>query len=309
MNLPKTGVILLVLLLAAMAMVPIVNAAEQTNSKEILKAQLVVVLDKQVADYNQAVLEQNTQKIKQSVDKIDLTLEKLSESGYTVDFTSTSPVVKNKNNQDIPTTVKIQVREITKENVKTERSYSANEEQLKIINELADKKITQGEFLEKVFPDALKDMPESTKEYLYSQPYVMASDNQKTKTSHVSPMAGEKATAALVSIVVHPESYIDQDILTGNVNFKSDSQVWLPYPWFAMPYMSVASELRRDDGNLYAYDYNENYNVYYIKTGHAVSGLTPGNYKTKGGHIAQAPAGYWPPSQTFFTETGYLSIY
>lgn len=137
----------------------------------------------------------------------------------------------------------------------------------------------------------------------------MASDSQKNEQSVENQMVGEKVTLSLFEIVVHPESYIDQDIFSGYVNFKSDSQVWYPYPWFTMTYMSVASELKRDNGVSYAYDYDDGYNVYYMKAGYTVSGVSPGNYQTKGGHIAQAPSGWWPPAQTLFTETGWLPIY
>lgn len=306
MNIRKIGVVLLALLLAGMAMVPMVSADDQTAGRDSVKEKLVAVLDKQVAEYNQAVHLQDIDAIKKSVEKIDATLEKISEAGYTVDFTATSGISKGKNNEDIPASVKTEIRKLSKDDVKKGHSFTANEEQLKIINELDGKDITEGEFLEKVFPEALADMPKETRDFLYTQPHKGTATKENAAFAEKSPDK-MSAMAALVGIVVHPESYIDQDIFTAKLSFKSDSQVWLPYPWFTMPYMSVASELRRDNNVVYGFDYKNAYNVYYVKAGYSLY-VTPGTYKTKGGHIAQAPPGYWPPSWTMFTETNWLPV-
>jgi hypothetical protein len=307
MNIRKIGIVLLALLVAGMVMIPLVSADDQTAGRDSVKVKLAAVLDKQVAEYNQAVRLQDMDAIKKSVERIDATLEKISEAGYTVDFTATSGISKGKNNEDIPATVKTEVRKLSDNDVKKGHSFTANEEQLKIINELDGKDITEGEFLEMVFPEALADMPKETKDFLYTKPHKGTVTNEDIASAQQSP-DGMKAMAALIGIVVHPESYIDQDIFTAKLSFKSDSQVWLPYPWFTMPYMSVASELRRDNNVIYGFDYKNAYNVYYVKAGYSLY-VTPGYYKTKGGHIAQAPPGYWPPSQTMFTETNYLHVY
>ncbi len=306
MNLRKIGVVLLALLLAGMAMVPMVSADDQTSGRDSVKEKLAAVLDKQVVEYNLAVHLQDMDAIKKSVEKIDATLEKISDAGYTVDFTATSGISKGKNNEDIPASVKTDVRKLSKDDIRKGHSFTANEKQLKIINELDGKDITEGEFLEKVFPEALEDMPKETKDFLYRQPHKGTATMENTAFAQKSPDRMQ-AMAALIGIVVHPESYINQDIFTAKVSFKSDSQVWLPYPWFTMPYMSVGSELRRDNNVVYGLDYKNAYNVYYVKAGYSLY-VTTGNYKTKGGHISQAPPGYWPPSQTMFTETGWLHI-
>ena len=135
--------------------VPAVSALQESNDKEIVKTSLIELLDKQVIDYNQAVSEQNHQKIMQSVEKIDSPLMKLSKIGYTADFSSTSQVMKGQNSEYIPTTVKCEIKEISEGDVKQGHSFTASKEQLKLYNELTGVNITTGEFLEKVFPDAL----------------------------------------------------------------------------------------------------------------------------------------------------------
>jgi hypothetical protein len=67
--------------------------------------------------------------------------------------------------------------------------------------------------------------------------------------------------------------------------------------------MSVTSELRKDNGICYALDYKDGYNVYYIKAGFSYNVLSSGYYQTYGGHIAEVGPEYFPPAQTFFTET------
>ena len=146
----KLTVILLALLLAAMAMVPMVSAQQETHNNEVREIQLIKQLDKQVIDYNQAVIERNLQKIKESVKKIDSTLEKLSEIGYIADFSSASQMMKGQKNQGIPTTVTFDVKEKSQNEMNNGHSFTANEAQLKIYNELDVENISTGEFLEKV---------------------------------------------------------------------------------------------------------------------------------------------------------------
>lgn len=72
--------------------------------------------------------------------------------------------------------------------------------------------------------------------------------------------------------------------------------------------MSVATELKKDDGTTYAYDYDYGYNVYEVSAGFSYSIITAGYYQTKGGHIAEVGPLYFPPVQIYFTETDWTYI-
>ena len=298
--------VLLAVMLVSVVMVP-VSAQQDSNDTEIVKTSLAKLLDEQVNDYNQAVFEQNHQKIMQSVEKIDTTLLKLSEIGYTADFSSTSQMTKGQNDEYIPATVTYEIKEMSRNDMKQGHSFTANEEQLKIYNELKGEHITTGEFLEKVFPDALSDMPESTKQFIFQQPFI-CSEDQTTDLS-VNEFADEPQLLDVPPpIVVHPESSLSQRLFSMTVDFESNSRVWLPNPWYTIPYMSVASDLKKDNGITYALDYKDGYNVYEMKAGFAYTVLSSGNYKTTGGHIAEVGPLYIPPAQTYFTDTGWKNI-
>jgi len=299
--------VLLVMLLVSVVMVSAVSAQQESNDTEIVKTSLTELLDEQVIDYNQAVSGQNHQKIMQSVEKIDSTLLKLSKIGYTADLSSTSQMMKGQNNEYIPTTVKYVIKEISRDDVKQGHSFTASEEQLKVYNELKGEHITTGEFLEKVFPDALNSMSESTKEYIYQQP-LTDSDNQNTGLSTNDQTEGQQLLDGLPLIVVHPESSLNQRLFSMTVDFESNNRVWLPNPWYTIPYMSFASDLEKDNGITYALDYKDGYNVYEMKAGFAYTVLSSGNYKTTGGHIAEVGPLYIPPVQTYFTDTGWKYI-
>jgi hypothetical protein len=299
--------LLFIMIFVGMIFIPAVSAQQDIDDLEIAKTSLTKLLNGHVNDYNNAVSEQNHKKIVQSVEMIDSILLDLSKIGYTVDFSSTSQIIKGQNSDSIPTTVTFEIKKMSKENVKQGHSYTANEEQLKIYNEIKDDQITTGEFLEKVFPEALNGMPESTKQFIYQQP-LKGSECEEDQISVRECSGDVQLLEVPLPIVVHPESSLDQRLFSMTVDFESNSRVWLPNPWYTIPYMSVASDLEKDDGITYALDYKDGYNVYEMKAGFAYTVLSSGNYKTTGGHIAEVGPLYIPPSQEYSTDTGWKYI-
>jgi hypothetical protein len=146
-------------------------------------------------------------------------------------------------------------------------------------------------------------MPESTKEYIYQQPF-MNSNSQNADISGNDQTEGQQLLSIPPPIVVHPESYLNQRLFSMTVDFGSTSRVWLPNPWYRIPYMSVTSELKKNNDITYALDYKDGYNVYEMEAGFAYTVLSSGYYKTEGGHIAEVGPLYFPPAQTYFSESG-----
>jgi len=118
-------------------------------------------LENAVTSYNEAVTggcsDEDTANYVANVDKILTELEAL---GMEAEFTTISE------NRGMAT---VYVNVSAAEGKQTYRySFSANEEQLEMINQLWGQDITIGEFLEKVMPEALVDAPEEMNKHRYA---------------------------------------------------------------------------------------------------------------------------------------------
>jgi len=92
------------------------------------------------------------------IEEIDRMVEELEALGMWVEFKS----------RIISLTVSVSVKPATDEQKQSwSHSVTANEEQLETIRGLWGQDITRGEFMEKVFPESLEDMPEDILEGLY----------------------------------------------------------------------------------------------------------------------------------------------
>jgi len=294
------------LLLVSVLVVPAVSADEFKQDGNVGK--LVDILEQNVNHYNRAVIDKQPEKIIQYVEKIDQILKKLSIMGYAVDFDVTSQITKNHDNQMIPTSVRVTVRKAMESDRIRGHSLSANEEQLRIINQLNDQDISVGDFLKKVFPEILDDMPQETTQQLLQTKMPTSTQRDLEQSTMVEKFTDVGTLDDLLPIVVHPESHLNVGLFSPVVDFGSSSRVWFPHPWYRIPYMSVATELKKDDGTTYAYDYDYGYNVYEVSAGFSYSIITAGYYQTKGGHIAEVGPLYFPPVQIYFTETDWTYI-
>ncbi|MCW7073743.1 MAG: hypothetical protein OCU20_07690 [Methanophagales archaeon] len=191
------------------------------------------------------------------VEKIDQIITELEGFGMEVKFTATSE------NQGMPTTVSVNVNPATEQNRTRRHSISANEEQLKIIEQLWGQEITIGEFMEKVIPEVLEDTPEEIAEYLYATKMIWPDpfDPPQTGMTRAFKAAPESTDIQpKFIIVVHTDS--DMDAEWPDIDFSSWSRVWLPHPWYRLPYMSVSSSLWYQDGSLKDFEFDDGSNVY-----------------------------------------------
>lgn len=134
------------------------NANDNTYEATDEVGELTYDLNKAVDSYNRAVMRWDSEDMWVYIEEIDRIVEELEALGMWVEFKS----------RIIPLTVSVSVKPATDEQ-KQSWSYSvtANEEQLETIRELWGQDITRGEFMEKVFPESLEDMPEDILEGLY----------------------------------------------------------------------------------------------------------------------------------------------
>ena len=184
------AVMLIVVLLASMTFISAVGMQEHgidaEKSYEVDK--LSQDLEDAVTGYNEAVTEGRIEDARGYVEKIDQIIAELEAFGMEVEFTVTSE------NQGMPTTVSASVNPATEQNRTRRHSISANEEQLEIINQLVGQDITIGEFMEKVFPEVLEDMPEEIAKNLYATEMIWPNPSEPLRMW----------TSSATSIAIHP---------------------------------------------------------------------------------------------------------
>jgi len=305
------AVMLIVVLLASMTFISAVGMQEHgidaEKSYEVDK--LSQDLEDAVTGYNEAVTEGRLEDAWGYVEKIDQIIAELEAFGMEVEFTVTSE------NQGMPTTVSASVNPATEQNRTRRHSISANEEQLEIINQLVGQDITIGEFMEKVFPEVLEDMPEEIAKNLYATEMIWPNPSE--------PLRGEDHSQAVVTKAFKPASeytevqpkfiivvrhYSKMDSEWPDIDFKSWSRVWLPHPWYRLPYMAVWSGLYYEDGSLKDFDFDDGYNVYKVEASGSYSTSTAGKYRVIGQHYGTYPPGYEPPGYYVITPTDWVYV-
>jgi len=151
---------LLAALLIAVAIVPAMGMHEDGADDRIDK--LVHDLENAVASYNEAVTgECSEEDIANYMENVDPILTELEALGMEAEFTVISEIKGM-------AIVDVNVTAATKQTQTHRHSFSANEEQLEMINQLWGQDITIGEFLEKVSPEALVNAPEEMNKHRYA---------------------------------------------------------------------------------------------------------------------------------------------
>ena len=151
---------LLAALLIAAVIMPAIGTHGDGEDDRIDK--LVHDLENAVASYNEAVTGGcSDEDIANYVKNVDQILTKLEAMGMEAEFTVISE------NRGMAT-VDVNVTAATEGKQTYRYSFSANEEQLEMINQLWGQDITIGEFTEKVMPEVMEDMPVEILEYKYA---------------------------------------------------------------------------------------------------------------------------------------------
>lgn len=183
--------------------------------------------------------------------------------------------------------------------------YVANEKQLELLNKLKGTNITHGELIETIFPEAIKKVPPKVKELMYKTPVdwsaegkpsieIKAYPSNKTSSDSISP-------TQQVLLVLG-----ESNLSIGNpIEYDSGSRVWLPNPYFRIPYMAVESFLERQNYGYVHFCFNEDYDCYEISAGDRYYEPPSGYYRTQGVHWGEAPPGFNPPTYSGTSATGW----
>jgi hypothetical protein len=189
----------------------------------------------------------------------------------------------------------------------------ANDDQIKLINDLWGTDITVGDYYEKVYPQLLEGLEVDTKNKLYNLKITWPEPPSKGEAQYSNKIDSDLAAkfeeleerSGTKSIVL---TYGDSTISAAgrSVTFKSESWVVFP-PYLKIPYMGVTSYLLYWDGSQGHVVYsnaNAGYWIYNIKAQMTRTVSQSGNYYTAGIHINQFPAGYEPPEECWGTTSG-----
>lgn len=176
----------------------------------------------------------------------------------------------------------------------------ANEDQLMIANNLINAKskdLTVGEFLENVFPEIYnnrkKNLSSELFDVLNGMPFF--SDDNDEEMSPKTPYV----------TVGHASK---RKLLSNGIEYESGSRVWLPNPWYKIPYMSAISYLKNSNGVIVSMVARDNYNVHEIVAKLPVPVNAPtGTYRVEGVHQGTYPAGISPPTYHTTTWTSWFN--
>lgn len=295
---------LLAALLIAAVIVPAMGTHGDGEDDRIDK--LVHDLENAVASYNEAVTGGcSDEDIAHYVKNVDQILTELEALGMEAEFTTIS---ENKG----MATVDVNVAAADERTQTHRHSFSANEEQLEMINQLWGQDITIGEFLEKVMPKALVDAPEEMNEHRYAtkmnwpdRPDPL-SEVEGHSTGVAKAFKSSFESTSLLPILVSGSS--DMDAEWPDIDFSSSTRVLLPHPWYKLPYMAVYSNLWYEDGTLKDIDFDDGYNVYKVEASGTYSTSTAGDYRVTGVESGTYPPGYIPPGYAGITETDWSYV-
>ena len=179
----------LAIMLANLLLSPTAWASGDIDSQNV--NDLENSLQDAVRKYNQIVTdgESSLEDVLKCTNQIDQIVDELKNLGMGVEFEQTSDVLKNNKNEMMPATISATVVPIDTINSQSYH-FSMNESQKEALMEIYVKDVTKGEFIEKVFPEALEVLPEETIESFYNTPMIWPeSYSESDKQSSVEAIA------------------------------------------------------------------------------------------------------------------------
>lgn len=186
--------------------------------------------------------------------------------------------------------------------------FVANEAQLDVLNSLQGKNVTYGEVIRTVYPEALKYIPEDELKTMDIMPMKwLAIDETVPQNSDTKSQLNETEEMLRLQIVIGHESNISN---SGSViTYDSGSRVWLPNPYYEIPYMAALSQVKsRSTGSVVSSSFNCDSNCYDISSPGWYINNEAGDYRTEGYHYGTHTAGYQPPNYAFNTSTSWRYV-
>ncbi len=178
---------------------------------------------------------------------------------------------------------------------------TADDEALKILNELDGTDISYGELITKVYPEIVKYIPVDLLEYMYNE-----------KVKKVNPYSGplaDKSDNYIDPLADIPGLLAFTSTLTagsGNLYYSSTTQVVFPYVPF--PNLLALSQLRAEDGTILAEVIESLDNTYAVMASNYFYSPVQGRkYYVTGTHFAKSPPNVTPPYISGYSSTPLLT--
>jgi len=189
------------------------------------------------------------------------------------------------------------------------KNYSivADDDQIKILQDLYLKEISYGELVEKVYPEALDKIPGDVLKNMYQKKVQWKSENFRSMqiTNSSVDIKNEDSISSLPSYIgVHHYSSIAKG--NGYITYNSGSTVQIP-SFYPIPYMSVITMLVQDDVGPIASGMDITNNHFQVFASKSYASPIKGKvYYTSGDHFGRYPDGYSPPSYSTNTSTSMI---
>jgi hypothetical protein len=199
-----------------------------------------------VDEYNKIVADENSsfEEVIVQTKKIMQIESELEEIGMVANFEPTSGVHQNNKNEMMPTTISFEiVPDITQK--KEEYNFDMTEDKKEVLEEIYGTDITMGEYIEKIFPEALDVLSKKTLKEYYETPMNWKNNPSKFNESVSSSVEGDNSF-----IIKRPPS--SENLIYSNLDlsfFSSDKTKLRPTFVLIQP----SSKFKIIDMNVFSY--------------------------------------------------------
>jgi hypothetical protein len=293
----RISIFLAMMMVLAMFVTPSLAATEDQSSEsvEMLTKDLLATVEK----YNELVTDKSSSytDVVECTDKFYDFVDKLENEGQTVEVEPTSELNRNNRDEILPTTMSVTV--LPYPTVEKSYTFTSDESKKDVLKEVYGSDISEGEYIELVFPEALKVIPDQTLQNYYETPmtwpestHVLQDSNDLNTDVSVSQ---DPQTRSLIYYLMRYTSDIEE-VSTSKVKFESATYVVEPTPQTKLPEMHVFSYLwKNGDTAPLTSTYKIAFNTAKVEVSKEYF-VADGLYYTQGSHTCLLPL--LPPQYT-----------
>ena len=185
-----------------------------------------------------------------------------------------------------------------------------NEKQLSIIKKLQGKNITLGEYIERVYPELLKKVPEFAKKRLYSSKIVWPTGNITEKKTQSKMDLTQVQPQQLQLIILIHHSAVENPSWPNIKQSSWSYEIWPPIFKINLPFMAVESYLwykatSDSPSVLKSYTAKSCFNCYEVCAEKTYTASKGGYWSVTGHHWGDYPQGYTPPDYDTWSDSGW----
>jgi hypothetical protein len=183
-----------------------------------------------------------------------------------------------------------------------------NERQLNMMKELEGKNITVGEYIERVYPELLKEIPEDAKRRLYSSKIVWPSGNLNTKRTQSKETRIQPQQVQWI-VLIH-KSAVENPSWPSIKQSSWSYEIWPPISKINLLFMAVESYLwyrETPDSPIHfkSFAAKSCSNCYEVNAEKTYTASVGGYWSVTGHHWGDSPPGYNPPEYDAWTDSGW----